>query len=232
MALVDFDPEGEDKVIAAMLLPVHVRCPSSRSCAGCGRSGPTTGVAIMRAYVGDRTNRRHRPGRALERSGYRFDVLSDYGAFRDLQRHRMLTIEWQDLGPRHGYEMPDAVAEAGLADRYERSMARSAALYDVLADACVPTQAPYAVALAYRVRYVMQMNAREAMHLVELRSGDAGPSRVPASSRRTCTGSSPSTPGTGLIAEAMTFVDHRSYDLERLGSEKRAEARRSATVRS
>jgi len=68
---------------------------------------------VVRAYVGDRSNRRHKPGRALERLGYRFDVLADYGAFRDLQRHRMLTIEWQTLSPRHGYTRPEAVDLAG-----------------------------------------------------------------------------------------------------------------------
>ena len=70
-------------------------------------------LAVMRAYVGDRANRRHKPGRALERTDYRFDVLADYGAFRDLQRHRMLTIEWQTLDPRHGYTRPEAVDAAG-----------------------------------------------------------------------------------------------------------------------
>src|SRR5437899_11786845 len=90
-------------------------------------------ASLVRAYVGDRTNRRHKPGRALERTGYRFDVLSDYGAFRDLQRHRMLTIEWQPLSPRHGYVLPEAVREAGLADRFEVAMDRSAGLFDELA---------------------------------------------------------------------------------------------------
>ncbi len=70
-------------------------------------------VSVVKAYVGDRTNRRHRPGRALETVWYRFDLLTDYGAFRDLQRHRMLSIEWQTLSPLHGYDVPDAVADAG-----------------------------------------------------------------------------------------------------------------------
>ena len=65
----------------------------------CARSAPTERLALMRAYVGERENRRHKPGRAFERVDYRFDVLSDYGAFRDLQRHRLLTIEWQPLTP-------------------------------------------------------------------------------------------------------------------------------------
>ena len=78
----------------------------------------------MHAYVGERTNRRHKPGRAFERTDYRFDVLGDYGAFRDLQRHRMLTIEWQRLTPHHGYDVPEPVVEAGLAVRFDDAMER------------------------------------------------------------------------------------------------------------
>ena len=44
-------------------------------------------------------NRRHRPGRGFEALRYRFEIVSDYGAFRDLQRHRMLTVQWQRLTP-------------------------------------------------------------------------------------------------------------------------------------
>jgi len=124
--------------------------------------------------------------------------------------------------------MPDTVVEAGIADRFARSMARSADLYDVMTPLC-PAQAPYAVALAYRVRYAMQMNAREAMHMLELRSGEQGhvAYRVVAQDMHRLIAEHA---GHRLIAEAMTFVDHASYDLERLESEKRAEARRSAAV--
>jgi len=123
--------------------------------------------------VGDRVNRRHRPGRAFERTDYRFDVVTDYGAFRDLQRHRILTIEWQPLGTALSYDVPEVVAEAGLTDRYVASLERSRELYEALAPG-FPDEASYAVALAYRIRYTMQMNAREAMHLLELRSGPQG----------------------------------------------------------
>ena len=71
-------------------------------------------MALLQAYVGDRRNRRHRPGRAFERTDYRFEIVSDYGAFRDLQRHRLLTIEWQPLGTALGYDVPEIVDEAGL----------------------------------------------------------------------------------------------------------------------
>ena len=153
-------------------------------------------VALLRAYVGERANRRHKPGRAFERIDYRFDVLSDYGAFRDLQRHRMLTIEWQRLTPRHGYVRPDLIDDAGQARRLRRRRwTRSAALFDAL-EPEFPEQAPYAVAMAYRIRYVMQCNAREAMHLLELRTAPQGHPPTGASAWR-CTASSPSRPATG-----------------------------------
>ena len=99
--------------------------------------------------MGERRNRRHRPGRAFERTGYRFDVLADYGAFRDLQRHRMLTIEWQRLTPEHGYEVPESIGEAELAEEFAGAMDRSAELHDAMAES-FPEQAAYAVAFAYR----------------------------------------------------------------------------------
>jgi len=181
-------------------------------------------IALVRAYVGERDNRRHRPGRALERVNYRFDVLADYGAFRDLQRHRMLTLEWQTLTPRHGYVVPEAVLEAGINDQFDATMTRSAELYDAIAER-FPTQAPYAVSLAYRVRFTMQMNAREAMHVLELRTSPQG---HPAY-RMVCQEMHrliAEQAGHHALAAAMSYVDHGTYDLERLASERAAEARR------
>src|SRR5947208_10828459 len=172
VTLVDFDPEGEEKLLAAMLYP-YVDLPEDQIQARVRRLSTDERLAVVRAYVGERTNRRHKPGRALERTGYRFDVLSDYGAFRDLQRHRMLTVEWQPLSPRHGYVLPEAVDEAGCRAAYAEAMERSAGLYEALAPV-FPVQAAYAVALAYRVRYAIQLNAREAMHMLELRTQPAG----------------------------------------------------------
>ena len=93
-----------------------------------------------------------------------------------------------------------------------------------------PAQAPYAVALAFRIRYVMQMNAREAMHVLELRTGPQGHPvyrRVAQEMHRLIAEQA----GHRLIAEAMTFVDHGEHELERLDAERRAEARRGSTRR-
>jgi len=227
--LMDFDPDGEDKVIAAMCYPL-VAMPDDQVLRRVGALGSEDRRAIVRAYVGERANRRHRPGRAFERTDYRFEVVSDYGAFRDLQRHRMLTVEWQDLTPALGFDLPDVVVDAGLGDRFRATMARSADLYETMRRVC-PAQAAYAVSLAYRIRYSMQMNAREAMHLIELRSGQQGhPAyRAVAQQMHRLIAEQAGHP---LIAEAMTFVDHEAHALERLEAERRAEARRAASAHS
>ena len=222
--LVDFDPDAEVKLVTAMLYP-YTHLPERQVEDSVRAMTAAERLAVVQAYVGDRANRRHRPGRALERIDYRFDVLADYGAFRDLQRHRMLTIEWQALTPRHGYDMPDAVALAGAGDEYERAMGRSAELYELL-EPRFPAEASYAVCLAYRVRFSMQMNAREAMHLLELRSGPQGhPAyrEVAQEMHRLVEDEA----GHPAVAAMMRFVDHSPEPaLERLDAERRAEARR------
>ena len=223
VTLVDFDPDAEEKLLTAMLYPV-VDLPEDQVQARVRRMSAGERASVVQAYVGDRTNRRHKPGRALERVSYRFDVLSDYGAFRDLQRHRMLTIEWQRLSPRHGYVVPEAVIDAGCDTRFDDAMARSAALHDALVDE-FPEQAAYAIALAFRLRYSIQMNAREAMHMIELRTTPAGHPEY----RRICQEMHrliAEQAGHPAVAAMMRFVDHGTYDLERLEGERRAEARR------
>jgi len=224
VTLVDYDPDAEVKMVAAMLYP-HTHLGEADLEERVRGMGVDDRLAVVRAYVGERSNRRHRPGRALERCSYRFDVLADYGAFRDLQRHRMLTVEWQQLSPRHGYTRPAAIEAAGCGDAFDDSMERSALLYDALVDQ-FPAQAPYAVALGYRLRFVMQMNAREAMHVLELRTipqGHAAYRRVAQEMHRLIEDEA----GHPAVAAMMRFVDHTpDPGLERLDAERRAEQRR------
>lgn len=221
--LVAFDPEGEDRVLEAIVF-ANTNTSHDESARRVGAMSASERVALFTAYVGERSNRRHRPGRAFERTDYRFEIVSDYGAFRDLQRHRLLTIEWQPLGVDLGYDVPEIVADAGLSSRYEESLRRSAELFvDVRGE--LPEQAQYCVALAFRIRYVIQMNAREAMHLIELRSGPQGhPSyrRVAHEMVRLIKDEARHE----LIADSMSFVDFASTDLERLEAERRAERNR------
>ncbi len=231
VTLLDWDPDGEVKVMASMLYP-YTHLPESVIQDRVQRMSTEERLEVVRRYAGKRTNRRHRPGRALERSDYRFDVISDYGAFRDLQRHRLLTVEWQDLTPAHGFTMPESVVAAGGQELYTAAMARSASLYEQLRDRFLPGQASYAVALAYRIRYVMQFNAREAMHLLELRTSPQGHPEY----RKVCQQMHrliAETAGHRAIAALMGYVDRADYEhdgLERLAGERRAAVRRGEQV--
>jgi thymidylate synthase ThyX len=228
VTLTDFDPEGEIKVIAAALYEAS-SLPDADLLALARRMPVDDRVALLRAYVGDRANRRHKPGRAFERTSYRFDVLTDYGAFRDLQRHRLLTIEWQPLSAHHGFTQPEAIVEAGGNAEWQGVMERSAVVSEAIAAAGLAAVAPYAVSMAYRVRFVMDMNAREAMHVIELRTAPAG---HPAY-RRVCQAMHrriAEVAGHKAIAEAMQFADHSEVELERLQEERRLEKKRKGSV--
>jgi thymidylate synthase ThyX len=235
VALVDWDPDAEVKVVAAMLYP-YSHLGEEDLAARVAAMPVAQRLEVMDKYAGERLNRRHRPGRALERCSYRFDVISDYGAFRDLQRHRLLTIEWQGLTPYHGYTMPEVVTDAGGSPAYEEVMSRSAALYEALGEYFGSTVAAYAVTLAHRVRYSVQLNARAAMHMLELRTTPQGHPEyrdVCQQMHRLIAGKA----GHGALAEMMRFVDHSGpeeeteHGLGRLQAERRAEARRQSGAR-
>lgn len=129
---------------------------------------------LFALLAGERVNRRHRPGRGLETLHYRFEIISDYGAFRDLQRHRMLTVQWQALTPGLGADVPKELDEAGVGDDFRRALEVSEEAYHTLVAAGHRRVASYALCLGFRIRYVLELNAREAMHVIELRSGREG----------------------------------------------------------
>lgn len=227
VVLTDWDPDAELKVAAAALYAVS-ELPDTTLQSLVRAMSDAERAELIRDLVGDRGNRRHKPGRAMERTAYRFDVTCDIGAFRDLQRHRLMTIEWQRFGTRLGYDLPAEVAEEGLAPEWDRLMEASAALYeDVRAD-LGPDVAQYVVPFAFNVRFVMEMNPRQAFHLIELRSQPAGhPAyrQVAHAMHRAIRDIA----GHRLIADAMTFVDFTDVDLERLAGERKAEERRLRT---
>ncbi len=224
VTLTDHDPDGEVKVVAAAFYAVS-DLPDDQLLALARRMTPSERQEVLDAYVGARRNRRHKPGRAFERTVYRFDIVTDYGAFRDLQRHRMLTLEWQPLGPRHGYAVPDAVEDVGARGEWERVLEESAGLYHALAEAGLRDVASYAVSMAYRVRFYMELNAREAMHMIELRTAPQGH----PSYRRVCQAMHrliAEEAGHRALAAAMSFTDHSAVELERLHAERASERRR------
>jgi len=227
--LVEWDPEGELKVLAAMCYP-YSSASDEELIRRVGTLPSPDQVALAAAYIGERHNRRHLPGRAFERTSYRFDIECDYGAFRDLQRHRLLTVDWQALSPHLGADLPEVVEEAGAGPAYRESMERSAELYEALRPSW-PIQASYAVALGFRVRFSLQLNAREAMHLIELRSSRQGHPAyrwVAQQMHRLIAERA----GHRVLAQAMVFVDHDVHDLERLAAAQDVDRRRSPAARA
>jgi thymidylate synthase ThyX len=220
------DVEGsEDELIAASLFESSAE--PERSILDRVRALPPDEQAEMIAdLVGDRPNRRHRPGRGWEAVRYRFEIVSDYGGFRDLQRHRMLTCQWQRLSPDLGAGIPDEVREAGAGDEYERALEISRAEYERLTEAGLREAAPYALCLGYRIRYLLDLNAREAMHLIELRSGREGHPTYRAVAQAMQERIASVHPA---IAAAMTHVDASTEPrLERIMSEIRTHRKRVA----
>ena len=222
--LVRYDVDGENRILEAIIFE-RTRVSSADAARIVASLTSRQRSELMTTYVGERTNRRHRPGRAFEHTVYEFELITDYGAFRDLQRHRLATTEWQPLSCDLGYDIPDVIVEAGLAARFADSLEQSAALYHELVGP-FPMQSQYAVALAFNVRYRIAMNAREAMHVIELRSSPQGhPSyrRVAQEMARLIRDDAHH----HLVADAIQFVDFSDTDLERLEAERQADRART-----
>jgi thymidylate synthase ThyX len=226
VALVEWDPDAELKLAAAALYQ-YSDLPDDQLLALVREMSGEDRRRILSAYVGERRNRRHKPGRAFERTYYRFDVLASYSVFRDLQRHRLLTIEWQTLSTVHGYDTPEAIEAVGARGAWDETLLRAAALYESLRNDFSPEVAQYAVPFAYRIRFNFHLNAREAFHLLELRTqrgGDPAYRRICQEMHRLIRDQA----GHRFIADAMTFVDHEDYGLGRLDAERRTAERRAA----
>ncbi|HEY7453558.1 MAG TPA: FAD-dependent thymidylate synthase [Thermoleophilaceae bacterium] len=216
---------SEDELLAALLFEsAAVSEDEARS--ALRNLPPDERAAMLAELVGERRNRRHRPGRGFEALSYRFEVVSDYGAFRDLQRHRLLTVQWQTLGPELGAGVPEELDDAGVGDLYRAGLERSREEHARIVALGRPELAPYALALGYRIRYVLDMNAREAMHLIELRSGREGHPAYRAVAHALHAEIERVHPA---VAAVMTFVDRDTEPrLERILSEIRAHAKQAA----
>ncbi len=219
---------SEDELLAASLF--EASAGSEREVLDrVGALPPDERAEEIGRLAGERVNRRHRPGRGWEAVRYRFEIVSDYGGFRDLQRHRMLTCQWQRHTPDLGAGVPDEAREAGVGDQYDRALALSREEYERLEVAGRRDAAPYALCLGYRIRYILDLNAREAMHLIELRSGREGHPTYRAVAQAMHERIASVHPA---IAAAMTHVDEsREPRLERIMSEIRTHRKRVACER-
>jgi thymidylate synthase ThyX len=220
VTLIEYDSDAEWKTVAAILY-THSDAPLEQVRAAVQRLAAEERTAIIQAYVGERATRFHKPGRAFEESSYTFDVLADIGAYRDLQRHRVLTQERQRFTARHGYVTPPELEEVGLAATYAQALERAAEVSEAIALEA-PEQAQYAVPMAFRVRWRITLNLREVYHLAELRSSPQGHPGYRAVAQAMYAHVRAAHPA---LAEGMRFVDMQDYALERLDAERRLDAK-------
>jgi hypothetical protein len=218
VALLEVEGD-EDKLLAALLFESSHRSETVIREA-VAELDDDSKARMLSDLVGARANRRHRPGRGFEAVRFRFEIVSDYGAFRDLQRHRMLTVQWQTLTPHLGAGVPEQVKLAGVGDDYRRALEISRQEYERLGGS---QQAIYALCLGYRIRYILDLNAREAMQLIELRSGREGHPSYRAVAHEMHAQIAAVHPA---VANAMTYVDTETEPrLERILSEMRSHTR-------
>jgi thymidylate synthase ThyX len=222
VALIDYDRNAEEKIIAAMLYP-HGRQPLQQLRQIAARMSAEERRKILLEFFGQRRHRRDKLGRAFENVYYTFDILGNLGLYRDLHRHRILTQERQEFTTAHGYDTPPEISEAGFKSEFDRCMERAAELYEqIYRD--FPCEAQYAVPFAYKIRWYMKMNLREALHMVELRTlpqGHPDYRFICQEMWRKIQSVHPT------LAECGKFVDWRKYRLGRLQSEMRTEYKKS-----
>jgi len=177
---------------------------------------------IINSFANLRKNRRHRPPRAFELVSYTFDLLNNFGMFRDFHRHRALTLERQLLTTDHGFSIPKEIAILGIEKDFKDCMYKSKEVFDVIRKK-YPDQAQYVVNFGFNYPYFMHLNLREACHLIELRTvpqGHIDYRRVAQAMFNEIKKVHPN------LSKILRFVDMKEYDLERFESEKRTEEKK------
>ena len=214
--------EAEVKVVSAILYE-HAQGQSLEAITQYTRSmTPQERHKIIQEYTKFRTNRRHRPGRAFEMIEYTFELFTNFGMFRDMHRHRILTLERQLLSTRHGYDIPSEVIELGIDKDYRDCMYKSNEAYKNISKN-MPDEAQYVVNFAYRYPYFIRLNLREACHLIELRTVPQGHSDYRNICQKMFEQIKHIHP---VFADGMKFVDLKTYNLERLNAEKKSEKKK------
>ncbi len=221
LSLVDYDADGENRVLAAMMYPystMHLSALASQVSA----MTPEQRKKLITDYLSKRRTRRDKPGRALENSYYTFELCANYGMFRDLHRHRVVSQERQALTTDLGFDTPPELEPIGLDGEYKGVMMQAKAAYDTIVKE-FPSEAQYVVPRGFRMRWYMKLNLREIYHLTELRSSKQGHPdyrKVAQKMRDAVAEKHPA------LAQYM-MVDMNEYALPRIESEKRIDRRLS-----
>jgi len=222
--LVDYESEKTaiDKIITSILYEQSPSTSYQNIWQQVKKISKEKKVKIIDEFVKLRTNRRHRPSRAFENIYYTFDLCNNFGMFRDLHRHRALTLERQLLTTDHGYNIPNEIKILGIEKDFKDCMNKTKEAFEKIR-INYPEQGQYVVNFAYNYPYFMKFNLREACHLIELRTvpqGHADYRQVAQQMFKQINKIHPN------LSKIMKFVDLNEYDLERFQSEKRIEEKR------
>jgi len=222
--IVDYEPEKNaiDKIITSIMYEQSPSTSYQNIFQQVKKISKQEKIKIIQEFTKLRTNRRHRPSRAFENVYYTFDLCNNFGMFRDLHRHRALTLERQLLTTNHGYSIPNEVKIIGIDKDFKDVMNKTKDTFEKMSKK-YPEQGQYVVNFGYNYPYFMKFNLREACHLIELRTipqGHVDYRRVAQQMYNQINKVHP------ILSQIMKFVDMKEYDLERFESEKRTEAKR------
>ncbi len=228
--MVHYEPEkmAEEKIISALLYEQSSGISYRNILAQVKKINKTTRKKIIKTFADLRQNRRYRPPRAFEMTEYTFDLLTNFGMFRDFHRHRVLTLERQLLTADHGFSIPEEISALGIRKDFEDCMYKSKEVFDLLRKN-MPEQAQYVVNFAYKYPYFMRLNLREATHLIELRTVPQGHPDYRIAAQNMFKSINKAHPN---LCQIIKFVDLKSYSLERLESEKRIEEKRKKLTKT
>ncbi|MCB1108385.1 MAG: FAD-dependent thymidylate synthase [Chlamydiia bacterium] len=214
--LVNYDPQSPLKIAAALLFP-YAKCGLEELNRSMNKASNEEIERILEATCTCRQNRRHKSPRALEHAFFTFEIVADFGIYRDLQRHRMLTQERQVLSCDLGYYVPDEIVDTEMEQDYRSAMDKAKEVYEQIAVE-LPEEAQYIVPMGYNIHWYFHVNLRALQWLCELRSSPAGHPMYRVVAQEMAKQVSKAVP---QLERFFKFVDYEGYELGRMGQEIR-----------
>lgn len=214
--LIHWDEDAPQKIAAALLFP-HAQT-TLKDLEQVAKNLPEEDLLrILDAACSYRENRRHKSPRALEHASFTFEIVADFGVYRDLQRHRMQTQDRQNLTANYGYYIPAEIRDTDLEKIYREAMDVAKEAYDTLAKE-LPEEAQYVVPMAYNIQWYFHINLRSLQWLTELRSTPQGHPEYRFIAQEMAKLAIKAVPS---LERFFKFVDFEGYELGRLGQEIR-----------
>lgn len=216
LRLLSYDPESPSRVAAALLFP-HSQVGLTELQEYCRELSQDELGRIFDSICNNRENRRHKGPRALEHTMFTFEILADFGIYRDLQRHRMLTQDRQLLTCDFGYYVPNEIKDTEMEKLYTDALDQAKEVYDTISKE-LPEEAQYIVPMAYNIHWYFHVSLRELIWMCELRSSPAGHPAYRYIAQEMAKQVSLAVP---CFERFFKFVDYEGYELGRLGQEIR-----------